>query len=93
MDTDEGTLDWIEKGGIVATVAQKPFTMGYFGLRLLDDLHHNKPSKLNADWAQDLQAVVPAVVDTGSSLVDKTNVAAVRKSTTAGLMDPRYSGL
>jgi ribose transport system substrate-binding protein len=85
MDTDEGTLEWIEKGGIVATVAQKPFTMAYYGLHLLDDLHHNKPAKLNADWGQDLQAVVPSVVDTGSSLIDKTNVSGLRKPAAAGL--------
>ncbi len=80
MDTDDGTLDWIEKGGIAATVAQKPFTMAYYGLRLLDDLHHNKLSKLDGDWSQDLRALVPSVVDTGSSLIDGSNVSIVRKS-------------
>jgi ribose transport system substrate-binding protein len=85
MDTDEGTLEWIEKGGIVATVAQKPFTMAYYGLRLLDDLHHNKPSRLDVNWSQDLQAIVPAVVDTGSSLIDKSNVTGLRKANTAAL--------
>jgi ribose transport system substrate-binding protein len=82
MDTDRETLDWIEKGGIAATVAQKPFTMAYFGLRMLDDLYHNKPSKLDADWAQDLQSIVPAVVDTGASLIDRTNLDVMRKSAT-----------
>jgi ribose transport system substrate-binding protein len=80
MDADDDTLNWIEKGGIVATVAQKPFTMAYYGLHLLDDLHHHKPARLDADWRQDLRAVVPSVVDTGSSLIDRTNVSAVRRS-------------
>ena len=80
MDTDEGTLDWIEKGGIAATVAQKPFTMAYYGLRVLDDLHHNKPAKLDSNWSQDLQSPLPAVIDTGSALIDKSNVSAFRKA-------------
>ena len=36
MDTDEGTLTWIQKGKIAATIAQKPYTMAYFGLQMLD---------------------------------------------------------
>ena len=80
MDTDEGTLDWIEKGAIAATVAQKPFTMAYYGLRVLDDLHHNKLAKLDTNWRQDLQSLVPSVIDTGSSLIDSTNVRAIRKA-------------
>jgi ribose transport system substrate-binding protein len=80
MDADDETLNWIEKGGIAATVAQKPFTMAYYGLHLLDDLYHHKPVRLDANWKQDLQAVVPAVVDTGSSLIDGTNVSTVRKT-------------
>jgi ribose transport system substrate-binding protein len=83
MDTDEGTLEWIEKGGIAATIAQKPFTMAYYGLRLLDDLHHNKPQPLDANWAQELQALVPSVIDTGATLVDRSNLSAIRKSTVA----------
>jgi ribose transport system substrate-binding protein len=80
MDADADTLNWIEKGGIVATVAQKPFTMAYYGLRLLDDLYHHKPARLDNNWKEDLRAVVPSVVDTGSALIDATNVFAVRKS-------------
>lgn len=91
MDTDEGTLDWIEKGGIVATVAQKPFTMAYYGIRMLDDLHHNRPAQLNANWSQDLHALVPSVVDTGSSLIDRTNVAVLRKSALVGDIGPQIA--
>ena len=43
MDTQEGTLNWMRKGMIRATIAQKPYTMAYFGVRLLDDFHHAKP--------------------------------------------------
>lgn len=80
MDTDPQTLEWIQKGRITATVAQKPFTMGYFGLRMLDDFHHNKPAKLDVDWKQDLEALVPAVIDTGASLIDQSNLDRMRKS-------------
>lgn len=74
MDTDPDTLNWIQKGVIAATISQKPFTMAYVGLKMLDDLHHSQLGKLNTDWARDSFSPVPAFVDTGSALVDKTNV-------------------
>jgi ribose transport system substrate-binding protein len=77
MDTDEDTLSWIQKGVIVATISQKPYTMSFVGLKILDDLYHHKLSSLTADWARDSFAPIPAFVDTGSSLVDKSNVDAV----------------
>jgi len=42
MDTDPETLDWIQKGMIAGTIAQKPYTMAFVGLQMLDGLHHNK---------------------------------------------------
>src|SRR5258705_9620342 len=45
MDTDADTLDWIDKGVIVATISQKPYTMSLVGLHMLDDLSHNKLPK------------------------------------------------
>jgi ribose transport system substrate-binding protein len=74
MDTDPETLDWIQKGVIAATIAQKPYTMGYVGMQMLDILHHNKPATIDADWAKDIYAPVPSFVDTGSALIDKTNL-------------------
>jgi ribose transport system substrate-binding protein len=76
MDTDEDTLSWIQKGVIVATISQKPYTMSFVGVKMLDDLYHHKLSSLTADWARDSFSPIPAFVDTGSSLVDKTNVDA-----------------
>jgi len=78
MDTDPDTLDWIGKGVIAATISQKPYTMASFGLRMLDNLHHNKITPLDKNWAEDSFAPIPAFVDTGSSLVDQSNVAAFR---------------
>lgn len=79
MDTDDQTLAWIEKGGIAATVGQKPFTMAYVGLRMLDDLHHNKPQPLASDWTRNLRALVPSAVDTGSTLIDRSNLGTIRQ--------------
>lgn len=76
MDTDPDTLEWIQKGVIAATISQKPYTMAYVGLMMLDNLHHEAPKTLDADWGPDSFAPVPAFVDTGSTLVDKSNVDA-----------------
>jgi ribose transport system substrate-binding protein len=75
MDTSEGTLDWMRKGMIRATIAQKPFTMAYFGTRVLDDFHHAKPTP-DASMLQGTRSHVPVFVDTGATLVDKSNMAA-----------------
>jgi ribose transport system substrate-binding protein len=74
MDTDPETLDWIQKGGIAATIAQKPYTMAYVGMQMLDTLYHRKPSSLDSDWSKDIYAPIPSFVDTGSGLIDKTNL-------------------
>jgi ribose transport system substrate-binding protein len=77
MDTDPDTLQWIQKGVIAATISQKPFTMAFVGLKMLDDLHHEQLKSLDQDWARDSFAPVPAFVDTGSALIDKNNVDAL----------------
>jgi ribose transport system substrate-binding protein len=74
MDTDPRTLEWIQKGVITATIGQKPFTMAYFGLRMLDDFHHRKPGPLDKKWSQDSFSPIPAFVDTGATLIDQSNV-------------------
>ena len=81
MDTDPDTLDWIKKGVIAATISQKPYTMAFMGLKMLDDLHHSGLKNLGADWAHDSFAQVPAFVDTGSAMVDKSNVDAFISAT------------
>jgi ribose transport system substrate-binding protein len=80
MDTDPDTLAWIEKGVIAATIAQKPYTMAMVGLRQLDDLYHNKLPSLDDDWAKDSFAPIPAFVDTGSALIDKSNLQAFQQA-------------
>lgn len=76
MDSDQRTTDWIQKGVISATVAQKPFTMAYYGTKLLDDLHHHPPSPLTKNWSQSATSPVPTFVDTGTFILDKGSVGA-----------------
>lgn len=40
MDVDESTLNLVREGMIDATIAQKPYTMAYYGLKSLDEIHH-----------------------------------------------------
>jgi len=76
MDAEPETLTWIQKGVIAATISQKPYSMAYVGLKMLDELHHSGLKNLDSDWTHDSFAPVPAFVDTGSALVDKSNVDA-----------------
>jgi ribose transport system substrate-binding protein len=80
MDTDQETLEWIQKGGIAATIAQKPYTMAFVGLQMADNLYHHKPPSLDSDWSRDSFAPMPTFVDTGSALIDKSNVASFLQS-------------
>jgi ribose transport system substrate-binding protein len=74
FDVNQDTLDGIKAGTIDATIAQKPFTMGYIGLKGLDEVYHAPPKQLNKDYATDSFSPYPVFVDTGTSLVDKSNV-------------------
>jgi len=87
MDTDPETLEWIQKGGIAATIAQKPYSMAFVGAQMLDNLYHHKPSSLTTDWSKDSFAPIPSFVDTGSALIDKSNVVSflqAKQSATGG---------
>jgi len=79
FDDDPETLDWIERGSITATIAQKPYVMSYYGLKFLDDLHHNAIHKFK-DWRTALAAPMPTFVDTGTVLVDKSNLKLYREA-------------
>ena len=78
FDDDPETLDWIERGAIAATIAQKPYIMSYYGLKFLDDLHHNAVHQ-SQDWHTALAAPIPAFVDTGTVVVDKNNLENYRE--------------
>ena len=62
-DVNQGTLDAIKAGLIDSTVTQRPYVMGYIGLKYLDQVFH-----------QQAGAQFPAFVDTGTSLLDKSTV-------------------
>ncbi|HEY6292005.1 MAG TPA: substrate-binding domain-containing protein [Terriglobia bacterium] len=73
MDANPETLNLIGQGYIAATVAQKPYTMGYYGLQFLDDLHHNRIHEF-PDWRTAPASPLPAIVDTGTVVVDSGNL-------------------
>lgn len=73
-DVSQDTLDGIKDGTIQATIAQKPFTMGFYGLKALDEIFHQPPATLNKDYSADPFSVYPMYVNTGTDLVDKNNV-------------------
>ena len=75
MDKSSDTLDWISRGSISATVAQKSYTMAFYGLRFLDDLHHNIVHEYK-DWKTAPVSPLPANVDTGTAIIDQSNLAA-----------------
>jgi len=72
MDKNPETLDWISRGSIAATVAQKSY-----GLRFLDDLHHNVVHEFK-DWRTAPVSPLPAFVDTGTAVIDQKNLAEFR---------------
>lgn len=74
MDTDPRTTEWIQKGVISATVAQKPYTMAYFGMKLVADIHLHPPSPLANNWTESPVAPLPTFIDTGTFVIDKTNI-------------------
>jgi ribose transport system substrate-binding protein len=82
FDKDPETLDAIEKGWINATIVQKPYVMAYYGLKFVDDLHHNAVHEFK-DWRTAPADPLPAWVDTGTAVVDKSNLAAYREALAA----------
>ena len=74
MDLNTDTLEDVKQGIIAATIAQKPFTMAYFGVKMLDELYHNPLPSLTKDYSVDPSSPIPAFIDTGSTLVDQSNV-------------------
>jgi ribose transport system substrate-binding protein len=73
MDANPETLDLISKGVIAATVAQKPYSMAFYGLRMLDDLHHNVVHQFQ-NWRTAPTSPLPRVIDTGTAVITSKNV-------------------
>jgi ribose transport system substrate-binding protein len=84
MDTDPSTIDGIKKGVISATIAQRPWTMAYFGAKLVADIHLSPPKPLDANWKENSFAPLPQFVDTGTFVVDKNNVGSLSQQPGGG---------
>ena len=71
FDEDDATLDAITSGTINATVVQKPFQFGYLSAKWMYDL---------ATKGDAAKKALPAnhIIDTGVTVIDKTNVAAFK---------------
>lgn len=83
MDVDPDTLKLIADGTIDATVSQRPYTMGYVGLKGLDDAHRSPHTGFNHDYSVNFRSPFPALVDTGSALITKDNVGIYQQSASA----------
>ncbi len=74
MDVDEETLRLVNLGEIDSTISQRPYTMGYAGLKMLAEIHHALPQHFGTDYSSDPHSPYPVFIDTGTALVDRTNV-------------------
>jgi ribose transport system substrate-binding protein len=74
MDLAVGTLLLVQEGTVDSTISQKPYTMGWLGLKALDEVHHYPVKTLATDFGMDPFSPFPSFIDTGVSLVDKVNV-------------------
>jgi ribose transport system substrate-binding protein len=75
MDMDPPTLQLVRDGLVWATIAQKPYTMSYYGLKMMHDLHHNSV-RIFLDWRLAQTSPLPLRIDTGTALITRNNVAA-----------------
>jgi len=80
MDTDDDTLKLVQDGAIAATISQKPWTMAYVGLERLADIELMKNKHLGVNYSADPHSPYPALIDTGTALVNKGNVAEFMKT-------------
>ena len=74
MDVSADTLKLIKAGSLDSTISQKPWTMGYIGLKELDEIHHHKPANFQTNYQVDSFSRYPSFVDTGTTLVNSDNV-------------------
>ena len=79
MDRDEATLQFIHEGVIDASIAQRTYMMAYLALQMLYDLRNGR-IKFTDDWRKVGVNPLPPVVDTGTFVIDKRNVADFRRN-------------
>ncbi|HEV2176790.1 MAG TPA: substrate-binding domain-containing protein [Terriglobia bacterium] len=91
MDKDPETLDFISTGAVVSSIAQKPYTMAFYGLRFLDDLHHNVVHQFT-NWRTAPASPLPTLVDTGFGIVDTSDLAAFQAAAATYTHQPGQLG-
>ncbi len=74
MDTGADIMNLVKSGEIKATISQKPYTMGYVGLKALAQIHEDGSKNLAGHNGANPFALYPSFIDTGTALVDKTNL-------------------
>jgi ribose transport system substrate-binding protein len=74
MDVNPETLNMIGDGTIDSTISQKPYTMGFVGLKALDEASRSKTGPFRSSYAVDGRSPYPEFVDTGSTLITKDNL-------------------
>jgi ribose transport system substrate-binding protein len=79
MDRDEATLQFIQEGVIDASLAQRTYMMTYLALQMLYDVRNDR-IKFTKDWRGIGVNPLPPVVDTGTFVIDKSNVASFRRN-------------
>jgi hypothetical protein len=56
--------------------------MAYYAIKFADDLHHNAVHEFK-DWRTAPTAPIPTFVDTGTAIIDKSNVKTFRDTMAA----------
>lgn len=79
MDASPETLGFVGDGTIDSCITQKPWTMGYIGLKELDVVHHRTRSAFKESYVADTESPYPHFVDTGSTLITKANLSLFQK--------------
>jgi ribose transport system substrate-binding protein len=74
MDVNPETLTMIGDGTIDSTISQKPYTMGFLGLKALDEASRSKSGPFRSSYAVDGRSPYPAFIDTGSTLISRDNL-------------------
>jgi ribose transport system substrate-binding protein len=75
MDIDPDTLNLIKDGSMDSTVTQRPYTMGYLGLKFLDEIHHAHKGSFLPNYSISFRSPYPTFVDTGSTLINQDNTS------------------
>lgn len=73
FDTNKGTLDMVKSGVISATMVQGTWNMGYWSLMMLFHMNNSLVEPIS-DWQEAQVPPLPVFVDTGITVVTKTNV-------------------